>query len=213
MRGVAAANERFDAHDLQQFACRVAVVSSGRVESLGMAAETPACVTDPPEPDHGRKDLLIVAHVSSCGLDRQRCAAGIDQARVFRALFSTTDGTRTVAVTTAEDAHMDRLNDRRLPFQTPATFELAEQVVMNPLPQTGRLPVSPSHGGCLSRTVHPGRHVLPATARWQNKPDHSQYHRMCDQRSTTPRPWRRLHRQESTIDFHNASGIHDSLHP
>ena len=104
----AAANHWLDAHGQQEFPRDIAVIAGVGKQSQRMEARTAGCATDLWEPGHGRENLAMVTDIRSCGLHCQRCSAGIDQNRVFRAGFSAIDRTGATPVATAKRSHLGR---------------------------------------------------------------------------------------------------------
>src|SRR5579872_4361370 len=185
VRCVALPNVRFNAQPAQYLSRGVAIEAGVGVKLVGVRTRSPRLPANHRNRDHRGKDFQLVASVARYGPKHQRRTLTIHHQREFRPLFPAIHGTRARLLTTAERAHLGRVDDLRLQVQLLFMVQHCQEQRVDSAPDPGLLPELHSGARCFTATTQFSRHILPTAASDQHKPNHLQHGPVRDRRSPT----------------------------
>src|SRR5581483_688516 len=202
MRCLSTSDQWFDAQPAKQMPGIVAVVAAVGQENVRLLRRPTWFAAHHRVIQNDGQDLRVIAGVGTCRANGQRDAMPVDKQGVFGAQFSAVHraGTGVVAASHCPNAHA--IDDRRMRIQLTSFSQQLEPVHVQAVPNAQLFPPPQSAMRRATRAVHFSRHILPATAGAQHKPNDPHHGDMGNLRATALWSHRLLWRQMRFQFFH-----------
>jgi hypothetical protein len=185
-------NDRPDALLAKALPDGLAVVAPVGVDHVGMLPRSAGLAAYLGKVLDHRKNQFVVADVRWGGLGHEQHAVCVDEQRVFRSKFPAVNRARPRRIPATESPHENAVDYRQFSFEDGRLPKSRQEVEMQSLQDPTGIPPLKAAMRRSPRSAEFQRHILPAAAGHEHKPDHLHDNSMRYGRSATALPHRLL---------------------